>query len=165
MIEVNIDSVRVSLMSDDRIVLLREVGSDRHLPIFIGQCEAEAIAIRLRNIEVQRPLTHDLLKSVIGAMGGQLVRVVVSELRNDTFHARLVVDQDGVLVEVDSRPSDALALAVRVDAPIFVDERVMEVAGIAPERDLTEREQPEDAKLSAFRDFVDNLDLDDLPLH
>jgi bifunctional DNase/RNase len=165
MIEVNIDSVRVSLMSDDRLVILREIGSDRHLPIFIGQCEAEAIAIKLRNYQVARPLTHDLLKNVIAEMGGELLRVVVNDLRNDVFHATLVVDHSGRLVEIDARPSDALALAVRAEAPIFVDERVMEVAGIAPERDLSEGGEEDDTKLSAFRDFVDNLDLDDLPLH
>jgi bifunctional DNase/RNase len=165
MVEVSIESVRVSLMSEHRLVILKQVGSDRHLPIWIGQCEAEAIAIRMRNIEVARPLTHDLLKNVITEMGGTIAHVIVSDLQNDTFHARVVVDLDGRSIEIDSRPSDALALAVRADVPIFVDERVMAEAGIVPERDLTERSEAEGAELSAFRDFVDNLDLDDLPLH
>lgn len=165
MVEVSIDSVRVSLMSEHRLVILREIGSDRHLPIWIGQCEAEAIAIQMRNMEVPRPLTHDLLKNVIIEMGGEVARVVVSDLRDDTFHALVVVDQGGRYLEIDSRPSDALALAVRVDVPIFVEDRVMAEAGIVPERDLSEGTATEDSKLSAFRDFVDNLDLDDLPLH
>jgi bifunctional DNase/RNase len=165
MIEVSIDSVRVSLMSEARLVILKEVGSDRHLPIWIGQCEAEAIAIQMRSIEVARPLTHDLLKNTIAEMGGTVARVVVSDLRNDTFHAAVVVDMDGRSLEIDSRPSDALALAVRVDVPIFVDERVMAEAGIVPERDMGDGSDEEDEELSAFREFVDNLDLDDLPLH
>ena len=165
MIEVSIDSVRVSLMSEHRLVILKQVGSDRHLPIWIGQCEAEAIAIQMRNIEVARPLTHDLLKNTITEMGGTVARVVVSDLRNDTFHASVVVEMGGRSLEIDSRPSDALALAVRVDVPIFVDERVMAEAGIVPERDLSDGSEEQDAELSAFREFVDNLDLDDLPLH
>ena len=166
MIEVSIESVRVSLMSEHRLVILKQVGSDRHLPIWIGQCEAEAIAIQMRNIEVTRPLTHDLLKNVITEMGGRVAHIIVSDLdQNDVFHARVVVDMDGRLVEIDSRPSDALALAVRVDVPIFVDEKVMAEAGIVRERDLSDGSGDEDTELSAFREFVDNLDLDDLPLH
>jgi bifunctional DNase/RNase len=164
MVEVTIESVRVSLMSEHRLVVLKEVGSDRHLPIWIGQCEAEAIAIRLRSIEVARPLTHDLLRNVITEMGGNVTRVVVSALESDTFHARVIVEMDGRLLEIDSRPSDALALAVRVDAPIYVEDQVMAQAGIVPERDLGQRSE-EDGELSAFREFVDHLDLDDLPLH
>jgi len=165
MVEVSIDSVRVSLMSEHRLVVLREVGADRHLPIWIGQCEAEAIAIRLRSMEVARPLTHDLLQNVIHEMGGEVTRVVVSDLRDDTFHALVVVEQGGRTLEIDARPSDALALAVRVEVPIFVEERVMAEAGIVREADLSKAAEAEDAKLSAFRDFVDHLDLDDLPIH
>jgi bifunctional DNase/RNase len=165
MIEVSIESVRVSLMSEHRLVILKDVASERHLPIWIGQCEAEAIAIQMRSIEVARPLTHDLLKNVITSLGGTVARIVVNDLRNDVFHASVVVDIDGRTLEIDARPSDALALAVRVDVPIYVDEKVMAEAGIIPEKDLGEGSEEEDAELSAFRDFVDNLDLGDLPLH
>ena len=165
MVEVNIDSVRVSLMSEHRIVILRAVDSYHFLPIWIGQFEADAIAIHMRNMVLARPMTHDLLKNVIAEMGGQVTRVVVCDLRNDTFHARVVVDLGERMLEIDSRPSDALALAVRADVPIFVEDRVMEEAGIMPEPDLSDGSEDGDAELSAFRDFVDKLDLDDLPLH
>ncbi|HHH41998.1 MAG TPA: bifunctional nuclease family protein, partial [Chloroflexi bacterium] len=105
-----------------------------------------------------RPLTHDLLKSVITEMGGRVSHVLVNDLRNDTFYARIVMDVNGQRLEIDSRPSDAIALAVRVNAPIFMDEAVMEQASIVPEEGAEE----EEADLSVFEDFVDTLDLDDL---
>jgi bifunctional DNase/RNase len=164
MIEVEIDSIRVSLMSDHRLMVLREVGSERFLPIWIGQCEAEAIAIHLRGVQIQRPMTHDLLKNVIAELGGEIAYVVVNDLRNDTFYARIAVNVDRRLLEIDARSSDAVALAVRANVPIFVEEKVMEAAGVLPEEDLGEQEPVEDGELSAFRDFVNKLDLDDLPL-
>src|SRR5215471_5373246 len=158
MIEVTIDSIRVSLMSQHRIVILKETASDRYLPIWIGPCEADAITVELQEHEVPRPLTHDLLKSMISQLGAEVVQVVINELR-------IVVDQNGRRLEVDSRPSDAIALAVRVHVPIFVDESVMEKAGGTPEEEVdgepTSTETP-DERLSIFKDFVDTLDLDDL---
>jgi len=162
MIEVKVDSIRASLMSEHRVVVLKELGAERYLPIWIGHYEADAITIRLRNIEVPRPLTHDLLNNTIVEMGGDLSHIYVNDLRNDTFYARIVVNIDGRQVEIDSRPSDAIALAVRANIPIFVEENVMAQAGIVPEEDVTEEVEEED--LSAFRDFIDNLDLDNLPL-
>lgn len=161
MIEVKVESIQVSLMTEHRVILLREVDSERLLPIWIGPFEAEAIAIRLRDIEVARPLTHDLLGNVIAEMGGEVSHIAVTDLRNDTFYARIAVNVNGHLLEIDSRPSDAIALAVRVDAPIFVEEDVMARAGIVQEEDISE---VDDKELSAFRDFINNLDLDDLPL-
>ncbi|NLF02128.1 MAG: bifunctional nuclease family protein [Anaerolineales bacterium] len=162
MIEVHVESIRVSLMSDHRLVVLKETQGDRYLPIWIGQCEAEAIAIRLREVETPRPMTHDLLKNAITELGGEITHIVVSDLHNDTFFARIAVSVNRKSIEIDSRPSDAVALAVRAGVPIFVDEAVMNSAGIVPEEDLGEHEESEE--LSAFRDFVNNLDLDDLPL-
>ena len=162
MIEVKIDSIRASLMSEHRVVILKDLGSDRFLPIWIGRYEAEAIAIRLQNIEVPRPMTHDLLANAIIEMGGEISHVLVSDLRNDTFFAKIDVKINGQSVEIDSRPSDAIALAVRANASIFVEEHVMEEAGIVPETDVTEA--MDDEGLSAFRDFIDTLDLDDLPV-
>jgi bifunctional DNase/RNase len=164
MIEVNIEAIQVSLMSEHRIVILKEVGADRYLPIFIGQCEAEAIAIQLRKVEVARPMTHDLLKNVIAELGGRVSHIVVSALRNDTYYARIAVNTDGQELHIDSRPSDALALAVRVQVPVFVEEAVMAEAGIIPEEDVAGEAEADSEELSAFREFVDNLDLDDLPL-
>lgn len=162
MIEVNIESIHVSMMTEHRVVILKEVGANRYLPIWIGQCEAEAIAIQLRNVEVARPMTHDLLKNVIGEMGGEVSHIVVCDLRDDTFYARIAVSVNGRGLDIDSRPSDALALAVRVKVPLFVDEHVMNEAGIVPEEDIGE--ESGDEELSAFRKFLNNLDLDDLPV-
>ncbi len=162
MIEVKIAGIQISLMSPHRVVLLKEIGAERYLPIWIGPYEAEAINIKLQNIEVGRPLTHDLLKSVIETLGGVVERVIVSELREDTFYARIIVSVDGRTLEIDSRPSDAMALAVRVGAPIYVAEEVMAEAGIVPEQDLTEGEEGEG---SAFDEFLGSLDVDDLPIH
>lgn len=169
MIEVIIDSIRVSLMSQHRIVVLKDTNSDRYLPIWIGPCEADAITTELQEVPPQRPLTHDLLRSVIREMGGNVVHILVNDLRNDVYYARVVIDVDGKRVEIDSRPSDAIALAVRVKAPVFVADTVMDKAAIEPDDDVEDEVEganvPEDAdieesRLSAFKDFVDNLDLD-----
>lgn len=163
MIEVVIDSIRISLISQHRIVMLRDVDGERQLPIWIGPCEAEAITIELQDVEIARPVTHDLLKNVIDEMNGAVSHILINELRDQVFHARLFVDQGGEMLEIDCRPSDSIALAVRAKVPIFVDEAVMEEAGITPEPDIQEDEvlgdEPE--KLDAFKDFVDTLDFDD----
>jgi bifunctional DNase/RNase len=162
MIEVKVDSIRASLMSEHRVVILKDLNADRYLPIWIGPYEAEAIALRLQNREVARPLTHDLLNNVIAELGGEVSHIVVTALRNDTFYSLITVSLNGGRLEIDSRPSDAIALAVRANVPIFVDEDVMAEAGIVPEREVAE--DTEDEALSAFRDFIDALDLDDLPV-
>ncbi len=169
MIEVVIDSIRVSLMSQERIVVLKDVNSDKYLPIWIGPCEADAITFELQEQPSKRPLTHDLLKTAIREMGGQVVQILINDLRKDIFYARILVDLGEKQVEIDSRPSDAIALAVRVKAPIFVDERVMRDAAITKEMDIEnevtasgETDSPDPDRLSAFADFVDSLDLDDL---
>jgi bifunctional DNase/RNase len=166
MIEVIIDSIRVSLMSQHRIVVLKDSDTDRYLPIWIGPCEADAITTELQELPPQRPLTHDLLKNMIRELGGSVVHILINDLRNDVYYARVVVDVDGKRMEIDARPSDAIALAVRVKAPIFVDDAVMNKAAIEPDEDveaeaLAEDEvEVEEGRLSAFQDFVDNLDLD-----
>jgi bifunctional DNase/RNase len=163
MVEVTIDSIRVSLMSQDRMVVLKEIDSDRYLPIWIGPFEADAITIQLQGVQVARPLTHDLLKSLIHTLNVKVSHITVNDLRNNTFFAEIVLDVKGEELQIDSRPSDAIALAVRVGAPIFVAEHVMEQAAITPEEDLTEAvSTEEESGLDAFRDFVDTLDLDDL---
>jgi len=162
MIEVKVDSIRASLMSEHRVVILKDLNAERYLPIWIGPYEAEAIALRLQNREVARPLTHDLLNNVISELGGEVSHIVVTTLRNDTFYSLITVSLNGRRLEIDSRPSDAIALAVRANVPIFVEEDVMAQAGITPETDITE--DTDDESLSAFRDFIDSLNLDDLPL-
>ncbi len=166
MIEVTIDSVRVSLMSNHRLVVLKETSANRYLPIWIGPFEADAITIQLQEVEVARPLTHDLLRSTIERLGARVSHIVVNDLRNDTFYAVIVLDVNGRGLEIDSRPSDAIALAVRVRAPIFVEDHVMDSAAITPEEELVgegagrEVEDEELADLSAYRDFLEDLDLD-----
>lgn len=166
MVKVTIDSIRVSLMTQHRVVVLKETDNDRYLPIWIGPFEADAITIQLQGVQVPRPLTHDLLKSFIRELGVKVSHVLVNELRNDTFFARIVIDVDGESMEIDSRPSDAIALAVRVGAPIFVSEQVMSLASITAEKEITAETEAttsqEAEDLAVFRDFVESLDLDDL---
>ena len=170
MIEVNIDSIRVSLLSQNRIVVLKEENSERFLPIWIGPFEADAITLQLQGMEAPRPLTHDLLRSVIETLGGEVIHIMISSLERNTYFARIVLDVNGETVEVDSRPSDAIALAVRVQAPIYVAEEVMEQAGMMPEQEMSLTEEgahPEfgdtaTEDLGAFQDFVEGLDLDNL---
>jgi bifunctional DNase/RNase len=168
MIEVVIDSIRISLVSQYRIVLLREVDSERQLPIWIGPCEADAITIELQDVKVARPLTQDLLKNVISELGGTVSHVLIKELNESVYHARLFINVQGEREprEVDCRPSDAIALAVRAKVPIFIAEEVMDVAGVEPEPDLAQAAEGqagegEVGKLDAFSDFLDTLDFDD----
>ena len=164
MIEVEIDSIRISLISQHRIVMLREVDGQRQLPIWLGPCEADAITIELQDTEISRPMTHDLLKSVIEQLHGRISHILVSELRNQVFYARLVLDVKGEQMEVDCRPSDAIALAVRAKVPIFVGESVLDEVGVLPEPDVSAKEEPTQSgedTLDAFMDFVDTLDFDD----
>ena len=163
MIEVVIDSIRISLVSQHRIVMLKEMDGEQQLAIWIGPYEAEAITIELQNTEIARPLTHDLLKNTIETLGGTISHILINDLRNQVFHATLFVDVDGDVKEIDCRPSDSIALAVRAKAPIFVEEHVMEQAGILPEPDMQEETEPAgEESLDAFSDFVDTLDFDDL---
>lgn len=171
MIEVVIDSIRISLVSQHRIVLLREIDSDRQLPIWIGPCEADAITIELQDVKVARPLTQDLLRNVIRELGGSISHVLIKELSDSVFYARLFISIEGEREprEIDCRPSDAIALAVRAKVPIYISEEVMDAAGVEPEPDLQEEEvggeqiqsSEQSGKLDVFSDFLDTLDFDD----
>jgi bifunctional DNase/RNase len=170
MIEAKILSIRMSLVTQHRVVILKEVNAERYLPIWIGAYEADAIAVELQDVSVSRPLTHDLLRSVIGELGAKVTSILINDLHDDTFYARIIMDVGGRHVEVDSRPSDALALAVRVGSQIYVDEAVMDKAGVLLDgqgKEQTKAENPktdkvDDEKLAVFRDFINSLDLDDL---
>lgn len=176
MIEMSVESIRVSLMNYQRVVILKEKMAERYLPIWIGAAEADAIAVKLQGVSVPRPLTHDLLCSVIGDLGATINSIIVSDLKNDTFYAKINLSVDGKQLEVDSRPSDALALAVRAGVPIYAEEAVMDKAGILLDKEtgkpiaeegeegesgIREVSEQELRRMSAFRDFIDNLDLDD----
>ena len=175
MIETVVESIRVSLVTQHRVVILKEVEGERHLPIWIGSYEAEAIAMELQGVTASRPLPYDLMRTIIDDMGGSVDRIVVTDLSDDVFYARIIVRQDNREVEIDSRPSDAIALAVRVRVPILVDETVMDKAGVILSSDeddddaesrvthpeLERAEGVDEERLSVFRDFIDTLDLDD----
>ena len=169
MIETIVESIRVSLVTQARVVILKEVEGERHLPIWIGPFEAEAIAMELQSIPSSRPLPYDLLRSVIGELGAEVQRILITEISNDVFYARIVLNANGSSVEIDSRPSDAIALAVRVKVPIFVDDSVMDRAGVRLEDDDDEEsDEPvrdgapiSEERLGVFRDFINTLDLDD----
>ncbi len=177
MIEMNIDSIRVSLMNYQRVVILKEKSAERYLPIWIGPAEADAIAVKLQGANVPRPLTHDLLRSVIDSLGATVRFIVVNDLKSDTFYAKIILNVDGKQIEIDSRPSDALALAVRTGVPIYADEAVLDKAGIfldaetgkpviegkeeAGGKGKAVSEEEMKSKLPAFYDFINTLDLDD----
>jgi uncharacterized protein len=172
MIEVQIDSVRVHLMTPQRLVVLKQIGSERYLPIWVGPYEAEAITVALQEVEMIRPLTHDLLKNVFGAFNARIKRIEIVKLQNEIFYGSIVAEVDGREVDVDSRPSDAIALSVRAHVPILVHHSVMEEAGIIPEQDVSEEtgvsEKAEPAplseesteRLSVFEDFLEKLEFD-----
>ncbi|MCX6079797.1 MAG: bifunctional nuclease family protein [Chloroflexi bacterium] len=193
MVEVTIDSVRVSLMSPQRLVVLRDANNDRYLPIWVGPYEAESITVALNEIEIVRPLTHDLLKNLFTTFGAHIKRVEIVALREDIFYGNIVAEADGQTINIDSRPSDAIALAVRAHVPILVDPAVMTTAGISPEQDLRSHKPPQSAaindvsqstqsvspsapapskpassveeigRLSIFEDFLSKLDTDTPP--
>jgi len=172
MIEVQIDSVRVHLMTPNRLVVLKEINSERYLPIWVGPYEAEAITIALQEVEMSRPLTHDLLKNVFNAFKARIMRVEIVKLENDTYYGTIVAEFEGKEVRVDSRSSDAIALSVRAHVPILVHASVMEKGSITPEEDMPEEtktpEKNEPAplskegveRLSVFENFLDKLDFD-----
>ena len=147
LIEVVIDSVRVSLTNQQRIVILKAVEEERYLPIWVGPFEAEAITIALQEIEVARPQTHDLLNKVFQLQKANLQKVIISALKDDVFFAAIIAEVNGNLLELDARPSDAIALALRAHIPILVDRKVMDEAAIEPEaeEETVENEAKSDA--------------------
>ena len=173
MIEMTIDSIRVSLMNLQRVVILKEKMADRYLPIWIGPTEADAIAVKLQGVPVPRPLTHDLICTAIDALGASVNYIIINDLRNDVFYAKIILNVDGGQMEVDSRPSDAMALAVRVEVPIYVDDEVLDKAGILLDKETgkpiveegeetgIEVSDEEISRMSAFREFIDTLDMED----
>ncbi|HKV85644.1 MAG TPA: bifunctional nuclease family protein [Ktedonobacterales bacterium] len=163
MVEMSVESVRINLANNQRVVILKDGQGDRYLFIWIATAEAYSIAMELQGTTSQRPLTHDLLKSVIAELGAKVTSVIINELADDIFYARLVLDANGRHVEVDSRSSDAIALAVRAKVPIYVTESVLDRAGVTLENG--EHEDAEGASVSAegdnldvYRDFINSLD-------
>lgn len=178
MIETVVKSIRFNRITNNRVVLLKETTGDRYLPIWIGEFEAHAIAMELQGVDAPRPLPYDLMRSMLTELDGTVQHVVVSELSMDVFYARIVMNVAGRTIDLDSRPSDAIALAVRSGAPIYVEETVMDRAGVnlddddasldmerpapAPPSESRSESRADDEKLSIFRDFINALDSDDL---
>jgi len=159
MIEVTVAHLGLDRTTNTPVVILREKDGSRVLPIWIGPAEANAIAMRLQGLSAERPLTHDLLVSMVGAMHASVNRIVVTHVSEGTFHARLYLEAaDGDESEIDSRTSDAIAVAVRTGSTIYVDERVLDEAGVEPDSEDTDENAEE--RLAVFRDFVNSLDVD-----
>jgi bifunctional DNase/RNase len=173
LVEMVVESVRVHMLSSRHVVILKETDQDRYLPIWIGPWEASAIAMKLQGLTADRPLTHDLFASALDSLGVRVDRVVISTLAEETYHARLHLERDGTTFEIDSRPSDALALAVRTGGRIFASESVLEQAALGGDGPGEEGEAGAegaalestgerivDPRLDIFRDFVNSLDVD-----
>lgn len=176
LVEMIVESVRVHMLSNRHVVILKDVTRERYLPIWIGPWEASAIAMKLQGLTAERPLTHDLFVATLQRLGVTINRVVISELAEETYHARLILERDGEEIELDARPSDSVALAVRTDVRILVAEEVLDQAalGVDPDeegatgtgRQATGAamesldEAVVDERLDLFRDFVNSLDAD-----
>ena len=176
MVEVVIDSLRVSLTNAQRVLILHAKNEDRYLPIWIGPYEAEAITIILQEVEVSRPLTHDLLKNVFSSLHAKLIQIQIFSLLDNVFFGKIIAEIGDEIIEIDSRPSDAIALAIRAHIPIMVEYDILEQAGIKPEPAVLDEEpestgepdqppmdQPAEKRLSIFEDFISKLDLDEGP--
>ena len=169
LVEMQVESVRVHMLSSRHVVILKQLDRDRYLPIWIGPGEASAIAMKLQGLTPERPLTHDLFVTTLEELGTQIDRVVISELAEETFHATIMFERDGRTVEVEARPSDALALAVRAGIRIFASVAVLDQAALGADGGLGDEgaegsplesigEGVVDPRLDVFRDFVNSLD-------
>jgi len=169
LVEMVVESVRVHMLSSRHVVILKEAARDRYLPIWIGPWEASAIAMKLQGLTPERPLTHDLFATTLEALGARIQRVIISELADETFHARILLEREGHTIEGDARPSDALALAVRSGVRIFAADAVLEQAALGDSTIIDDGEGSTleatgenvvDPRLDVFRDFVNSLDVD-----
>jgi len=171
--ELDIAKIGVSPLTAQRVIILKDRETERYLPIWIGPAEADAIATRLQGENLARPLSHDLLLSVIGSLKASVDSVIINDIKNDIFYGEIVLNVGEGKIAVDSRPSDALALAVRAAVPIFAEENVLDIAGISVDKEegRSISRQPTDGKpvneeelkrMSAFTDFINTLNIDDL---
>lgn len=177
MIEASVESIRVSLVTQNRVVILKELHGSRHLPIWIGAYEAEAIALELQGVTPTRPLPYDLMRAMLEELGASVDHIVISDLNDQVYYATVVLSVADRTIQIDARPSDAIALAVRTDARILIEDSVMDNAGVSldddgePSSDIFEgsglfsgepsSEGEGSDELGIFRDFINSLDLDD----
>jgi len=190
LVEMVVESVRVHMLSSRHVVILKDIEGDRYLPIWIGAWEASAIAMKLQGLDAERPITHDLFAATLEALGARIDRIVIGDLAEETYHAQLILEVDGRTIELDARPSDCVALAVRTQTRILVAEEVLDRAALAADpdaddesessgaggrgrkrtgvdRDFRPDESTEslgeavvDERLGMFRDFINSLDKD-----
>ena len=158
MIEMTVAGVRIEFPSNSPIVLLREAEGERFLPIWIGQSEAQAIAIGQQGLVTPRPMTHDLLKNILDEMSVQVTSITITELRDGVFHAVIGLQRNGSSFEISSRPSDAIALAVRCSAPLFASEELLDEGGQEPP---AEPEEEAEEIIDEFRDFIEHVSPED----
>ena len=158
--EMHIYGVSFDLVGKQPIVLLKTAEGNKFLPIWIGHPEAAAILMKLQSASTPRPMTHDLVTDMLDQLGAQVIRITVTELRENTFYAQITVQQDGSEVDIDSRPSDAIALAIRADAPIFAADDVIEESAIEFEGDEINQEDLE-KEVSKFKQFLDHVSPDE----
>ena len=162
MVQVKIEAIRVNLIGSQRVVILKDVDSERYLPVWIGPAEADAITVQLTDTTPARPLTHDLIVSLLSELGAKIRHVVINDLQQETFYARILLQtRSGAEISIDSRPSDAINVAVRVKCPIYVEDEIMDANAQVPEEEGTAAAVA-DEDLGAFKDFLGSLDLDDL---
>ena len=179
MIQVVIDSIRYGLMSQQRVIILREIDAERFLAIWIDYYMAEQITFTLQEVEIARPMSHDLIKNILKDLDARILRVEVVAIRGDTFYGNIIIQtKENKQINIDARPSDALALAVRTSVPIFVEKEVMENAGVEPEDDISDEQglspfeqtlrEPQGSDidsniegLSLFENFLDETKPDD----
>lgn len=166
LVEMTVDSIRVHMPTGQHVVILKEKTAERYLPIWIGINEANAIALKITGMTPERPITHDLLANILGAVDINVDRIVVTSLANEVFYARILAHVDGRRMEIDSRPSDAIAVAVRVNAGIYVAKEVLDRAGVLPEAEQDgetgETDEETTERLAKIRDWVNELNLPDL---
>ena len=172
MIEMIIDSIRVHLMTPQRVVVLKQTNAERYLTIWVGPYEAEAITVALQEVEMVRPLTHDLIKNIFGIFNAHITRVEIIKVHDKIFYGSIIAEVEGREVRIDSRSSDAIAIAVRAHVPIFAHKVVIDEAGMSPDQDMPETNTPSfreaspplsddaNARLTIFKDFIDKLDID-----
>src|SRR5438132_9980759 len=155
--------VSFDLVGKQPIVLLKTADGNKFLPIWIGHPEAAAILMKLQSQAAPRPMTHDLLSDMLEQLGAQIIRITVTELRENTFYAQITVQQDGTEIEVDSRPSDAIALAIRAEAPIFAADRVIEESASEFEGEDVDQDQLEE-EVAKFKNFLEQVTPDEFAL-
>jgi len=158
MIEVQVAHLGLDQNTNSPVVLLKERDGERVLPIWIGPAEASAIAMELQGVKAQRPMTHDLLKHVILGLGGELRRVTITNVRDNTYFAELLIRRDEQMVQVDARPSDSIALALRLNAPIFTNDELLERSSIET---VESSDAPEPLDADQLKAYLENLDPED----